>query len=134
MNGPTTIDPAKLAAAKQAYQADLAANHTNLTDQAGNSHAADPFNINPDGSTSFNRWTDASNRRSAQDSFITTTKKNADGTTTSTKAPAWQEVPNYYFNQSKDQFDYISTALKSLQTEGFTNMKDIYTKAMKKIG
>lgn len=134
MNGPATIDPAKLAAAKQAYQADLAANHTNLTDQAGNSHAADPFNINPDGSASFNRWTDASNRRSAQDSFITTTKKNADGTTTSTKAPAWQEVPNYYFGQSKDQFDYISTALKDLQNSGFKNMQKIYKNAMGKIG
>lgn len=133
MNGPLTIDPARLAAARQAYQADLAANHTNLTDQAGVSHAADPFNLNPDGSASFNRWTDGANRRSAQDSFISVEKKNADGTTTKTKAPAWQQVPDYYFGQSKDQFDYISAALKTLQTEGFKNMKTIYSDAMGKI-
>ncbi len=88
----------------------------------------------PDGSVSFNRWTAAANRRSAQDTFFNDTETKADGTTTTVRRPSWQAVPEYYSEQGRNQFDYISAALKDLQTTGFDRMSQIYSKAMGEIG
>ena len=132
MQGPTNIDPSKLDAARKAYQDDLAANHPGLVDNDGASHAGNPFDVAADGSVSFNRWTDNANRRSAQDTFVSDYQKDRSGND-SRRIAAWQSVPSFYNNESKNQFDYISKALGSLQSDGFQNMQDIYKKAMKGI-
>jgi len=133
MQGPVQIDPSKLAAARAAYQADLNANHTQLLDADGKSHAADPFDVAADGSVSVNRWTDNANRRSAQDAFFNDTETNAKGKTTTVRRPSWQSVPEYYNEESQDQFDYISKALKSLQGKGLKNMRKLFNKSLGKI-
>jgi len=134
MNGPVTIDPSKVAAAKKAYDQALTVNNPGLIDGQGISHAANPFDTAPDGSVSFNRWTDANNTRSAQDTFFDDVEKNADGTSTTVRRAAWQTVPEYYNDEGHDQFDYISTSLKGLQQTGFNKMKSLYQKALKGIG
>ena len=133
MQGPFQIDPSKLAAARAAYEADLNANHTQLLDAKGKSQAADPFDVAADGSVSFNRWTDNSNRRSAQDTFFDDTETNAKGKTTTVRRPAWQAVPEYYNDESRDQFDYISQVLKSLQGKGLKNMRNLFNKSLTKV-
>lgn len=130
MNGPVSIDPSKLKAAKDAYQGALLQDRPGLVDGDGNSHAADPFDLAPDGSVSFNRWTDAANRRSAQDTFFNDTETAADGTKTTVRRPSWQAVPEYYSEQGRNQFDYISQALKELQTTGFDRMSQMYKQAL----
>lgn len=134
MNGPVSIDPTKAAAAKKAYQSALAANRPELIDAQGNSHAVSPFDTAPDGSVSFNRWTDANNTRSAQDTFFDDVEKGPGGTTTTVRRPAWQQVPEYYNDEGRDQFDYISVALKQLQGKGFNKMNKLYQKALNGIG
>ncbi|MCE2836902.1 MAG: hypothetical protein LW834_08055 [Cyanobium sp. 49614_E6] len=134
MNGPVSIDPSRLKEAKAAYQGALLQDRPGLVDGDGVSHAANPFDMAPDGSVSFNRWTAAANRRSAQDTFFNDTETKADGTTTTVRRPSWQAVPEYYSEQGRNQFDYISAALKDLQTTGFDRMSQIYSKAMGEIG
>jgi len=134
MNGPLIMDPAKLQEAKAAYKAALSANRPELIDADGNNHGASPFDTAPDGTVSFNRWTDASNNRSAQDTFFTDPEKDADGNTTFTRRPAWQQVPEYYNDEGSSQYDTISKALKGLQGEGFDKMQNLYQKALNGIG
>lgn len=125
MQGPAAIDPAKLKAARQAYDADLAANEPQLVGPDGRSNAADPFDVAADGSVSFNRWTDSNNRRSAQDTFTT----QDDGS----KTPAWQDVPRFYNSEAQGQFDYISQALKGLQKGGLKKMRKLYARGLSAI-
>lgn len=134
MNGPLSIDPAKVKEAKDAYQKALSGNRPELIDGNGNSHAADPFDTAPDGSVSFNRWTDGANQRSAQDTFFTDSDKDAAGNTSFTRRAAWQAVPEYYSDKGSNQFDVISSSLKGLQNEGYTRMQDLYNKALGRIG
>jgi len=94
MNGPVSIDPSRLKEAKAAYQGALLQDRPGLVDGDGVSHAANPFDMAPDGSVSFNRWTAAANRRSAQDTFFNDTETKADGTTTTVRRPSWQAVPD----------------------------------------
>ena len=131
---PAQLDPSKLAAARAAYQADLAANRPELLDAQGRSHAADPFDLNADGTVSFNRLTDAENRRSAQDTFFDDTETDAKGNVTTVRRPAWQQVPEYYNDESQDQFDTITASLKDLQNQGFKRMKKLFGRSMKSIG
>jgi hypothetical protein len=132
---PAQIDPSKLAAAKAAYQADLAANQPQLIDGQGRSHAADPFDVADDGSVSFNRWTANGNTvRNAQDAFFDDTETGPDGKTTTVRRAAWQSVPEYYNDESRNQFDYISTALDQLQGKGLKNMRKIFKKSLSKLG
>ena len=133
MNNPISIDPSRLKEAKQAYQGALSANRPELIDGEGRSHAADPFDAAADGSVSFNRWTDASNNRSAQDTFFTDAEKDAAGNTSYTRRAAWQSVPEYYNDEGSNQFDFISSSLKGLQGEGFTQMQNIYSNALGRI-
>jgi hypothetical protein len=126
MQGPTAIDPAKLKAARAAYDADLAASGPDFVGPDGRNHAADPFDVAADGAVSFNRWTDSNNRRSAQDTF--TTQK--DGS----KTPAWQDVPRFYNSEARGQFDYISEALNDLQNKGLKKMRKLYSRGLNAVG
>lgn len=134
MQGPLSIDPSQLAAAKKAYNADLAANEPGLIDAQGNSHAISPFVTGADGDVSFNRWIDAENRLSAQNQFFDDTEKGPDGTTTTVRRPMWQAFSEYTNDEAQGQFDTISTALKQLQGKGFNRMNKLYSKAIGKIG
>lgn len=134
MQGPVQVDPSKLAAAKAAYDANLAATAPQLIDGLGRSHAANPFDLAPDGSVSFNRWTDNANQRSAQDAFFDDVETDAKGNQTTVRRAAWQSVPEYYNDEAQDQFDYISQALKDLQGKGFKRMSKLYNKALGQLG
>jgi len=122
MQGSVQIKPGRLKAAKAAYNASINNTNPGLIDGNGRSHAGNPFNVSGDGSVSFNRWTDAENRRSAQDTFAT----GSDGE----RRPAWQTVPEYYNDEARDQFDYISAALKELQGDGYGRMSSLYNEAL----
>ena len=43
-------------------------------------------------------------------------------------------MPEYYNDEARDQFDYISVALDDLQRKGFKRMRKLYSKALGKIG
>lgn len=129
MNGPISIDPNKLDEARAAYQNTLAKDRPELIDADGRSHAQDPFDINPDGTTTFNRWKNASNQSGAQNTFFTDTVKGRSGPDTVRRA-AWQAVPTFYNNSGREQFDSISKQLNALQGSGFASMQSIYKNAL----
>ena len=133
MQGPLSINPSQLAAAKKAYNADLAANEPGLIDGDGISHAISPFVTDSDGGVSFNRWIDAENRLSAQNQFFDDTEVMPNGTEKTVRRPMWQAFTEYTNDEARDQFDYISMALKQLQGKGFNRMNKLYNKAIGKI-
>jgi len=126
MFGPNSIDPDKLDEARAAYQADLAQSRPELIDGNGKSRAQDPFNANPDGTVSFNRWTDSGNQSGSQNTFF----DDAGSGGKTVRRASWQAVPTFYNNQGRDQFSNISDQLNSLQTSGFANMQSIYKRAL----
>ena len=133
MDGPVVIDPSKAAAAKAAYEASLRQSNPELIDGNGQLNAGDPFDVNSDGSVTFNRWTAGENKNSAQRAFFDDVEVDANGNKTTVRRPSWQSVPEYYNDEAKDQFDYISKALEQLQGKGFKRMRKLYKKALGKI-
>lgn len=133
MQGPISIDPSRLAAAKKAYNDDLAANVPQLVDDQGRSRAVSPFVTDADGNTTFNRWIDSENRNSAQNHFFDDTDTDADGNTTTVRRPAWQAFSDYTNDEARGQFDFISAALKALQGRGFKRMNRLYSQAIGKV-
>lgn len=134
MNGPIEIDPAKRKDAQAAYWSDLNANQKQLIDKDGNNKGRNPFDVAPDGSVSFNRWTDGENRGSAQNAFVNIATKDVNGKITGwERTNAWKEVPTFYNDQANYQYDKIAASLKALQGEGFAAMKDLYGDALGRI-
>lgn len=133
MQGSLQIDPNKLAAAKQAYNADLEANVPELIDGDGKSHAVSPFVTNSDGGVSFNGWIDAANKLSAQNHFFDDKEVGPGGKKTTVRRPMWQAFTEYTNDEARNQFDYISKALAELQGKGFNRMNKLYNKALGKI-
>lgn len=133
-NGPTTIDPSRLAAARQAYQADLRANHPDLMGTDRRSNAGDPFITDSEGNTTFNRWIDASNKREAQDETQTAIRIDKDGKEQEERMAAWKTVPSFYSREANSQGSSILDRLADLQGDGYQKMQDIYNKALGRIG
>lgn len=133
MKGPISIDPARLEEARKAYQDDLRANHTDLIDGEGNQRFVTPFDVAPDGSVSFNRWKNSENKLSAQNTFFNDKEVDAKGNTSWVRRPSWQAFPEYTNDEARDQFDYISKALKNLQGDGFSKMSALYERALGKV-
>ena len=124
------MDPARLDEAKRAYDEDLRRFEPGLIDNTGQSAAATPFITQKDGSTYFNRWIDADNRNSAQNTWFDSTDEKG----RKIRRPSWQQTPEYLYSKSQGQFDSISSSLSRLQGQGLQSMRDLYDKVVGKIG
>lgn len=129
MLGPLVMDPEKLEQAKRDFDADQATYNRRIFDAKGQTNAPSPFDTLANGETIFNRWT-AGDRNGAQYGYFDST----DAKGKKTRRPSWQAVPMFAYEQSGNQFDTITRALKNLQGEGFTAMQGLYSDAMNRIG
>lgn len=131
LQGPQTMDPARLDEARRAYDEDLRRYEPQLVDDKGQSNAVSPFITQADGSSYFNRWIDSENRQSAQNSWF---DDKDDKTGKVTRRPSWQEFPRFAYEQSQGQFDTISSSLRALQEGGLKKMQDLYKGVIGSIG
>lgn len=125
------IDPSRVAAARQAWEADIKANHPGFTDNNGRLRLAEPFDTDDQGNTTINEW-ERNRVREAQDSYDTVKTFDAKGNEREERVEAWKTVPLFYNRQARIQGDSILNSLNELR-EKSDNMQEIYKSVMDRI-
>lgn len=133
MQGPIEIDPAKLEQARADWNASMMARPDKIGPD-GKVTAPSAIDVDANGNAYVNRWSKGNAEGSEQDSWFNLSRTDANGNIKSwERAKAWKSVPDFYNQQSMDQYDRISSSIRALQAQGFQNMKDIYENAINNV-
>ena len=118
-NNPITIRPDQVGAARQAYAADMAANHPSQK------RYANPFDTDDQGNTTFNRWTAADNTSQQNSSTAIETYDDQGRPMTRTVSNA-EYAPAIADAYATRGFNRLSEKLRDLQSRYKTDMTQIY--------